>query len=76
MKETQEKKGQWNPGLQYSLCVIQDNWFWLREAFELPSVVAGACHVGLLVNKGFLPFTGKPEGSLKAPAGVLLVSPY
>lgn len=28
VKETQEKKGQGNPGLQCSLCVIQDNCLW------------------------------------------------
>lgn len=48
----------------------------LLEAFELPSVVASACHVGLLVNKGFLAFPGKPEASVKALAGALSVSPY
>ena len=48
----------------------------LLEAFELPSVVSRACLVGLLVNKSFLTFPGRLEGSVKSVATALSVPPH
>lgn len=74
MKE-EEKKGQQKPGLHHSR-VSQATVSELVGTFDLPSVVARACLVGLLVNKSFLMFPGRLEGSLKLVAVALSVPPY
>lgn len=60
VKKRQEKKGHQWPGLNNPCSTTLKSMFLsFQEAVGLPSVVTGACLLGLLVNKPLLIFSVK-----------------